>query len=107
MRFYDFLDKQPSIGKLVIVEGTERALAERALEVLLDRMLPPDLRELNLSRFTAEDAVDTARVREALQAMPFLAERRVVVVTDTQNMRAEPRRALWAAAQEVPEGNTL
>ena len=107
MKFYDFLDKQPAIGKLVVIEGTERTLADRALEVVLDRLLPADMRELNLARFTADDAGETARVREALQAMPFLAEHRVVVVSDTQTMRAEPRRGLWAVAQEVPEGNTL
>jgi DNA polymerase III delta subunit len=107
MKFYDFIDKEPAIDKLVVIEGTERALADRALDVLLDRMLPLEVRELNLSRFTADDAVDIARLREALQAMPFLAERRVVVVTDAQDMRADPRRELWAAAQDVPEGNTL
>ena len=53
MKFYDFLDKEPAIGKLVVIEGTERVLADRALEVLLDRLLPSDVRELNLSRFTA------------------------------------------------------
>ncbi len=107
MKFYDFLDNQPAIGKLVVVEGTERVLGERALEVLLDRLLPPEVRDLNLARFTAEEAADTARVAEALQAMPFLAERRMVVVTDTQAMRAQPRRDLWEIAQSVPEGNTL
>jgi DNA polymerase III delta subunit len=107
MRFYDFLDKQPAIGKLVVIEGTERVLAERALEVVLDRLLPLEVRELNLARFTADDAGESARLREALQAMPFLAERRVVVVTDTQTMRADPRRALWAVAQDAPDGNTL
>jgi DNA polymerase III delta subunit len=107
MKFYDFLDKEPAIGKLVVIEGTERVLADRALEVLLDRLLPPEVRELNLSRFSAEEAVESARVAEALQAMPFLADRRVVVVTDTQTMRAQPRRELWEVAQSVPEGNTL
>ena len=107
MKFYDFLDKQPAIGKLVVIEGTERVLAERALEVVLDRLLPVEVRELNLARFTADDAGESARLREALLAMPFLAERRVVVVTDTQTMRADPRRALWAVAQDAPEGNTL
>ncbi|MGC1759131.1 MAG: hypothetical protein WA742_07230, partial [Candidatus Cybelea sp.] len=56
MKFYDFLDKQPAIGKLVVIEGTERVLAERALEVVLDRLLPVEVRELNLARFTADDA---------------------------------------------------
>ncbi|MBV8499619.1 MAG: hypothetical protein JO003_10255 [Candidatus Eremiobacteraeota bacterium] len=107
LKFYDFLDKEPAIGKLVIVEGTERVLADRALEVVLDRVLPLEVRDLNLSRFTAEALVDFAPVREALNAMPFLAERRVVAVTDTQMMRSAPRKELWDAAQDVPDGNTL
>lgn len=107
MKFYDFLDKQPAIGKLVIIEGTERVLADRALEVLLDRLLPAEVRDLNLQRFLPDDVGDASRVREAVQAMPFLADRRVVVVTDTQLLRAQPRHDLWAVAQEVPEGSTL
>jgi len=107
LKFYDFLDKAPAIGKLVIIEGTERVLADRALEVILDRLLPPEVRDLNLNRFAAESLTDAAAVREAVQAMPFLAERRIVVVTDTQSMRSAPREALWAVAQDLPEGNTL
>jgi DNA polymerase III delta subunit len=107
LKVYDFLDKEPAIGRLVVIEGTQRVLADRALEVLLDRLLPAEVRELNLSRFGPEDLGDMGCVREAAQAMPFLADRRVVVVTETQTMRADPRRALLAIAQEVPEGNTL
>lgn len=107
MKFYDFADKAPPIGKLVIVEGTERVLADRALDLLLDRLLPPEVRELNLQRFGPDDVGDGSRVREAAQAMPFLAERRVTVVVDAQSLKAQPRRDLLAAAQDVPDGNTL
>lgn len=107
MKFYDFIDKTPAVGKLVIVEGTERELAERALAVLLDRLLPLEVRELNLERFGPDDLGDSARVREGVTAMPFLADRRVVVVNDAQTLKAQPRRDLWAVAQEVPDGNTL
>ena len=107
MKAYDFLDGAPPIGRLVVIEGTERVLAELALEALLDRLLPPEVRELNLTRFDAEEIGDAIRVREAAQAMPFLAERRVVVVAETQTLRAEARRKLWDVMQEVPEGNTL
>jgi DNA polymerase III delta subunit len=107
VRFYEFIDKAPAIGKLVVVEGTERVFAERALEVLLDRLLPPAVRDLNLARFSAEEATDPSRIAEALQAMPFLADRRVVVVSEAQTMRAQPRRDLWEVAQSVPEGSTL
>lgn len=107
MRVYDFLDKAPAIGKLVVIEGTERVLADWTLEVILDRLLPAEVRDLNLSRFTAESLPDVATIREAVQAMPFLADRRVVVVSDTQAVRAAVREQIWDAAQSVPEGNTL
>lgn len=107
MKFYDFIDKAPAIGKLVVIEGTERVLAERALDVLLDRALPAAVRDLNLARFSAEEASEAPRVAEALQAMPFLADRRIVVVSEAQTMRAAARRALWDVAQNVPEGSTL
>ena len=107
MKVYDFLDKQPAIGRIVVIEGTQRVLAEQALETILDRLLPPEIRELNLQWFGPEDMADAARVREAAQAMPFLAERRVVVVADAQALKTQPRRDLAGVAQDVPDGNTL
>lgn len=107
MKVYDFLDKEPAIGKLVIIEGTERVLADRALEVILDRLLPAEVRDLNLSRFNADSLPDVTTIREAVQAMPFLADRRVVVVSDAQALRAAVREQVWDVAQSVPDGNTL
>lgn len=107
MKFYDFVDKAPALGRLVIIEGTERTLAERALEIVIERALPPETRALNLERFYGPELEDAIRVGDAITAMPFLAERRVVVVSDTQMLRAPARRALWAVAQAAPEGNTL
>ena len=106
MKFYDFIDKTPKVGSLVVIEGTERALADRALDVLLGRLLP-DMRDLNLERIPAGEWTDAARVSEAVQAMPFLAERRVVVVSDAQTLRAQPRRDLLEVMGSVPDGNTL
>jgi DNA polymerase III delta subunit len=107
VKFFEFLDKEPAIGKLVIVEGTERVLAERAVEVLLDRLLPAEVRDLNLVRFGPDDLGDMARLREDVQAMPFLADRRVVVVSEAQTLRADPRRTLATVMHDVPDGNTL
>jgi len=107
VRYYDFVDKQPALGKLVIVEGTERTLADCALELIVERALPPEMRDLNLERFRANEIEDFTRIAEAVTAMPFLAESRMVVITDTQLLRAQPRRDLWVVAQSVPDGNTL
>lgn len=107
MKFYDFVDKQPKLGSVIVIEGTERALAERALDLVLDRLLPLEMRDLNLERFPSSEWGDASRLREAVQAMPFLADRRVVVVTDAQTMKAQPRRDLLEVAQNVPDGNVL
>jgi DNA polymerase III delta subunit len=107
VKFYDFVDKQPSVGKLVIIEGVERVLAERALDLVIDRLLPPDMRDMNLERFSPSQLDGTSRVREAVQAMPFLASSRVVAITDAQTLKAATRRELWEVAESVPEGNTL
>ena len=77
------------------------------METAIDRVLPADVRDMNLERFPASQLDNAGRVREAAQAMPFLAGSRVVVVTDTQTLKAPMRRDLWEAAQNVPEGNTL
>lgn len=107
MKYYDFIEKQPNAGKLVIIEGTERILADRALDVLIDRLLPAEVRDMNLERFSASSLESGARLSEAAQAMPFLADRRVVVLTDAQTLKAAMRREVWTAAENVPDGNTL
>jgi len=108
MKYYDFFDKEPKVDGLVVIEGEEPLLAQRALDALLDRLMPADIRALNCDVFEGpeHDAIGRA-VADAAGAMPFLAERRVVVVRNCQRMRAQPRRDLWAAAEGVPPGNTL
>ena len=108
MNFYEFLDKAPAIGKLVVIEGTDSVLAGRAMDALIDRLMPADMRALNLDVIDGPATDDLARaVADAAAAMPFLAERRVVAVRGCERLRAQPRRDLWAVAEAVPEGNTL
>lgn len=107
MKFYEFVDKQPPLGRVIVIEGTERVLAERTLDIVLDRLLPPEVRELNLQRFAPEEIGDASRVAEAVSAMPFLADRRVTVVTEAQALKATLRERLVQIAAAVPEGNAL
>jgi DNA polymerase III delta subunit len=108
VKFYEFLDKQPKLDGLVVIEGEDAILAQRALDLVLDRLLPDDMRALNCDVFDGPEADAIGRVvGDAVNAMPFLAERRVVVVRNCHRMRAQPRRDLWAVAEHVPAGNTL
>jgi DNA polymerase III delta subunit len=108
VKFYEFLDKTPKIDGLVIIEGEDAILAQRALDAVLDRLLPEDMRALNCDVFDGPESDAIGRAAgDAVNAMPFLADRRVVVVRNCHRMRAQPRRDLWAVAESVPAGNTL
>lgn len=107
MKFYDFIEKAPPIGRLAIVEGTEELFAERAIVKIEERLLDPATRDLNCDRFIGPELDGPEPVAAACAAMPFLGSTRVIIVRRTQAMRAPARRALWAVAQAVPEGNTL
>lgn len=107
MKYYEFVDKPPKIGKLVVIDGIERLFAERALALVIERTLPPAERDLNLDRFVATEIESFGAVEAAVAAFPFLGATRVVVVRGAQDLRAEMRRALLAVAERVPEGNTL
>ncbi len=107
MKYYEFIDKEPKLGGLVIIEGVESQLAQHALDVALDRALAPEMRDLNLEIFVGPEMESPARIADAINAMPFLADRRVVVVRRCHDLRAVPRREVWAIAQSVPAGNTL
>lgn len=107
MKFYEFLDKRPAIGKLVVVEGTERVLAERAIDEIIERVLPEETRDLNLERFAPSSLDTVGRLGEAVQAMPFLASSRLVIVADAQTLKTAARREIWSVAENVPAGNTL
>ncbi|GAC1572506.1 MAG: hypothetical protein NVS3B7_03300 [Candidatus Elarobacter sp.] len=108
MKYYEFADKAPKIDGLVIIEGEDVVLAQRALDLVLDRIIPPDVRALNCDVLEGPESDAIGRAAgDAINAMPFLAERRVVVVRNAHRMRAQPRRDLWAVAVNVPAGNTL
>jgi DNA polymerase III delta subunit len=107
LKFYEFVDRAPAIGTLAFVEGTERELADRAVATIVDRLLPPEARDFNLQRFDADTLDDFRPIGEAVQAMPFLGERRVVIVNGAHLLKVDPRRELLAIAQGVPDGNTL
>ncbi|MGH7729279.1 MAG: DNA polymerase III subunit delta [Vulcanimicrobiaceae bacterium] len=107
MTVYDFLERQPKIGRVVVVAGTERILAERALAALIERLLEPAARELGLDRFRAEDLASLAPLEAALAALPFFGAQRVVVLRDAQALAAEARRKLVALAEGVAAGAVL
>ena len=107
MKFYDFIEKAPEIGSLVVIEGTDRLLSERVQSAIVERSVEPAARDLNVERFSGPEMESPAAVEAACAALPFLGTQRVVIVRDAQEMRAAPRRTFWEMVQRLPAGNTL
>jgi DNA polymerase III delta subunit len=107
VKYYDFADKPPRLGKLIVVEGVERVFAERAIALIVERTMPEAERDLNVDRFVATELDSFRPVEAAVSALPFLGTARVVIVRGAHDLRADPRRALVAVAERVPEGNVL
>jgi DNA polymerase III delta subunit len=107
VKFYEFLDKAPAIPKIVFVEGTERLFADRSLALVVDRLLSPAERDLNVERIDATDGDALQKIGGAIAALPFLAATRVIIARRVHELRAQPRRDLWEVAQQTPDGNVL
>lgn len=70
-----------SPAPVYVVYGPEDFLKRQALEGILDRLLPDAERSMALSEYDAGSKVpEAAEVFDELRTLPFLAERRVVVV---------------------------
>ncbi|MDQ7819609.1 MAG: DNA polymerase III subunit delta [Armatimonadota bacterium] len=64
-----------------LLHGEEDLLVEQALRDLLDRLIPPEERALNLDMLRA-DEVDVADAITRVDTLPFFGQRRVVVIRD-------------------------
>jgi len=69
------------VACVYVICGKDPFLVAQECETLLDRLLPPEQRPLALYQPPAEEAA-IADVLDELRTLPFLAERRVVLIKD-------------------------
>ncbi len=105
MKFYDFLEKSPKLTPLIIIEGTERILSDRAIAIVADR-LGLDA-AYGIERFSAPRLDSFRTVEESLSSLGFFSEQRLVIVRDAHELRAQPRRDLWAITEKIGDQTTL
>ena len=105
MKFYDFIEKTPKLSSLIIIEGVERVLADRALRVIEERIGFEN--GYGIERFSAPRLESFRAVEESLRSLGFFSERRLVIVRDAHELRAQPRRDLWALTANLDENTTL
>lgn len=100
----DQLDDQIRSGKLgsvYLFDGPELFLKQRTTQKIINRLLPAEQRDFNLDRFDGNDHT-AADIVNACQSVPFLAERRVVVVNNADELAAADRRAVAEQFARLP-----
>ena len=85
--------KSQGVLGVYVICGKDKFLAGSECEALLDRLLPVEQRAMALYQPRAEDA-DIAEVLDELRTMPFLAEKRVVLIKDADGFVSANRQYL-------------
>jgi DNA polymerase III delta subunit len=89
---------------LVIIAGKEHLLADEVLRSIVEATLPDEsLRPLNVDTIDTSATTNFEALPEKLNALPFLADRRIVTVRGTSDLRNDDRIALREAIGDIPE----
>ena len=94
------------VPSVLLFEGDEEYLKQSALAVLLEAVLPEGLQDMNE---TILEAPDTDQLIAASETLPFLADRRLVIVRDHPALtgRAEGDDQLVTYLASVPSSTVL
>jgi DNA polymerase-3 subunit delta len=85
----------------------EPVLAQRAVDALVDRMVDPSMRDMVYSAYYA-DETPVGEVIAMAETLPFLADRRVVVVSNAEHYESESKGKSLHLYLEAPcESTTL
>lgn len=91
---------------MFVFHGPEEYSKDRALERLKEKYLPKGLEELNCQHLEDERA-NAAEIRRASETLPFMAEKRIVVVRDYPMLAASSRGSGLNEAGELEELDRL
>ncbi len=90
---------------VMMFHGEEDYLIREALEETIEAALQGALRDFNYDVFYAQ-VDETMRVRDAVETLPMMAERRVVVLKEAQHLRAKDYEILLPII-ETPVESTM
>jgi DNA polymerase-3 subunit delta len=102
---FDRIDAGRMEGMLIF-HGPEEYSKDRALERLKARYLPKGLEELNC-QFLEDEHANAVEIRRAAETLPFMAEKRLVVVRDYPMLAASSRGSGLNEASELEEMDRL
>ncbi len=81
------------LGSLYLFDGPEAWLKDQAVRGIVDKLVPPESRDFNLEKFSGANCSAPAVVTAA-QSLPFLGERRVIVLQQANDISAGDQRII-------------
>lgn len=99
------LQQRPA-GVAAFAYGDDEHLRDETVSAVVDAMLDPATRDFNLDQLRGGDA-DPEGLASMLATPPMMAEHRVVVIRDAQQLSPKVRDVLLTAVQQVPAGLAL
>ncbi len=78
--------EKKAIEPLYLFLGDEGFLVEEALNTIRTQVLDPNTKDFNFDSFWANEA-DSARVREAVETLPMMSEKRLVILRDVDEWK--------------------
>ncbi len=100
--------RSTSAPPVCVIHGQEMFLKHQALEEIVNRLLPEAERSMALSEYDAGSSMPgSAEVFDELRTLPFLAERRVVVIRDADGFISKYRNFLEDYFDDPSDSGTL
>ncbi|HYK51908.1 MAG TPA: hypothetical protein VEV38_00045 [Candidatus Eremiobacteraceae bacterium] len=105
----DFLASPPDAPpSLIVLFGREHLLADSAITAIVKAAVPDEtLRDLNVDSLDASSLENAGSIIGRVSALPFLAQRRVVIVRGSIDLKKDDRDAITVACKDVPEHAAL
>lgn len=97
---------QNNVNSLYLLYGEEVYLLDEAVNSLMRTALGDGLRDFNLSVFYGQEA-SGGQVRDAVETLPMMAQRRVVILKEGQDFKAKDYELLSPVIQNPVESTTF
>jgi DNA polymerase III subunit delta len=91
-----------TVGGILILHGPEEYVKDRTLEALKARLVQPGMEDLNYQYLEGERA-NAGDIRRAAETLPFMSEKRLVVVRDYPMLASSSRGSGLDTRQEANE----
>jgi len=96
--------RDADLPTLAIISGREHMLADEVLKRIVESAMPDEsLRPLNVDTVDALETTDFSVLAEKLDALPFLAQRRIITVRNVLELRNDDRIELRDAIPPLGE----